>query len=304
VDHRAFLIGLPAPRRRRLSARTNATGARHLCVHGGALALTGTLIARRSRGWPLLLPVHGVLLVFLFTLVHECTHRTPFRWRWPNQLCGRIGGFALVLPFEWFRWFHLAHHRHTNDPVRDPELAVPRPATLRAWRWYVSGGPYWLSQARLVVRLARRRERAGFLPDAARPAAEREARVMLAGYAIAAASLARSPGVLWIWIVPAVIGQPFLRWYLAAEHGDRPHVVDVFVNTRTMSTNAAMRFLAWNMPYHTEHHVFPGVPFHQLPELHRAMRAELIDADEGYVAFTRRRRRERRQRVGRAPSLS
>ena len=27
--------------------------------------------------------------------------------------------------------------------------------------------------------------------------------------------------------------------------------------------------LAWNMPYHQEHHAWPNVPFYLLPELHR-----------------------------------
>jgi len=29
-----------------------------------------------------------------------------------------------------------------------------------------------------------------------------------------------------------------------------------------------MRWLGWQMQYHTAHHAFPGVPFHRLHELH------------------------------------
>jgi fatty acid desaturase len=32
-----------------------------------------------------------------------------------------------------------------------------------------------------------------------------------------------------------------------------------------------MRWLSWQMPYHTAHHAFPGVPFHRLRELHEAI---------------------------------
>ena len=32
--------------------------------------------------------------------------------------------------------------------------------------------------------------------------------------------------------------------------------------------NPVHRFLYWNMNYHTEHHMFPLVPYHQLPRLH------------------------------------
>ena len=33
-------------------------------------------------------------------------------------------------------------------------------------------------------------------------------------------------------------------------------------------------WLGWNMQYHTAHHLFPSVPFHRLPALHRAIVAK------------------------------
>ncbi|WP_246694633.1 fatty acid desaturase, partial [Mesorhizobium sp. M2D.F.Ca.ET.147.01.1.1] len=68
---------------------------------------------------------------------------------------------------------------------------------------------------------------------------------------------------------PALLGQPFLRLYLMAEHGRCPLVANMLENTRTTLTNWFVHKLAWNMPYHAEHHAYPGVPFHQLPEFHR-----------------------------------
>jgi fatty acid desaturase len=64
-------------------------------------------------------------------------------------------------------------------------------------------------------------------------------------------------------------------------------MADMFLNTRTTFTTALVRFLAWNMPYHTEHHVFPQVPFHRLPDLHARMRAHLRVTADGYAAFTK-----------------
>jgi fatty acid desaturase len=52
-------------------------------------------------------------------------------------------------------------------------------------------------------------------------------------------------------------------------------------------TGFPVRFLAWNMPFHTEHHANPAVPFHALPELHRRERAKLRAVAPGYVAFHR-----------------
>jgi fatty acid desaturase len=114
-----------------------------------------------------------------------------------------------------------------------------------------------------------------------------EARAMLGLYGLAALSLLASPVLLWVWVVPALLGQPALRLYLLAEHGDCPRVADMLANTRTTFTTGLVRFLAWNMPYHTEHHVFPSVPFHRLPALHAHLRAHLKVTAPGYAAFTR-----------------
>ncbi|MFN0115736.1 MAG: fatty acid desaturase [Paracoccaceae bacterium] len=287
MNHAEFLRTLPDDARLSLTETSDRAGLAHLAGHVGLLALTGTLIALRVPLWPLLLPIHGTLLVFLFTLEHECTHRTPFRSPRLSDLTGRLCGVLLLLPFEWFRAFHLAHHRWTNIPGKDPELATPKPETPGAWLRHVSGLPFWAAGARLTIRLALGRERAPYLPPRALPRMRREARAILALYALAALSLLATPLILWVWIVPALLGQPLLRLYLLAEHGDCPKVADMFLNTRTTFTNRCVRFLAWNMPYHAEHHVLPAVPFHRLPDLHQRMRTHLKVTAEGYAAFTR-----------------
>jgi fatty acid desaturase len=239
--------------------------------------------------------VQGVLIIALFMLEHEATHRTPFARPWLNDGAGRLAGVLLFLPFEWFRYFHLAHHRWTNIAGRDPELQAEKPATLRAWALHVSGLPYWGSQLRLMAALVRGRAEGDYLPDGAKGRIVAEARWMALSYAVLGSSLLWTPLLLWVWVLPVLLGQPFLRIYLLAEHGDCPEVANMFENTRTTFTTRAVRWLAWNMPYHVEHHVWPAVPFHRLPEVHRLMRDELRVTAEGYAAFTKgyleRRRR-------------
>jgi fatty acid desaturase len=287
TDHRTFLAALPPAVREAMVERSNGPGLRHLGLHLGAILALGGLIAAGVPGWWALLPVQGVLLVFLFTLEHEATHRTPFRSLWLNDWAGRLAGFLLVLPFEWFRAFHLAHHRWTNLPGKDPELAGKPILTRRDWIWHVCGLPYWIAELRLMLALVRGRVSDDFVAEGARGRVVREARVMAAGYFLAALTLLWSPVLLWVWIVPVVLGQPFLRLYLLAEHGDCPTVANMFENTRTTFTNRVMRALAWNMPYHVEHHVWPAVPFHRLPKVHGMMRDELRVTAAGYAAFTR-----------------
>lgn len=287
MDHKAFLSSLPPEVKASLTAPSDRAGLRHLAGHLGLiLGLQALIVAQVPGWWALMLPL-GVALVFLFTLEHECTHRTPFATPALNDWVGRACGLVLILPFEWFRYFHLAHHRWTNLPGQDPELNGPKPETRAAWAWHVSGLPYWAGMARVTLDLARGRGAERYLPAPALPRIRAEARAMLALYALAAASLWLSPLLLWLWLVPVLLGQPFLRLYLLAEHGDCPQVADMFDNTRTTFTTALVRFLAWNMPYHTEHHVFPAVPFHRLPALHAQMRDHLRVTAPGYAAFTR-----------------
>ncbi|MBM3520757.1 MAG: fatty acid desaturase, partial [Alphaproteobacteria bacterium] len=57
------------------------------------------------------------------------------------------------------------------------------------------------------------------------------------------------------------------------QHAGLPEdVLDHRLNCRTVYMNPIMRFIYWNMNYHIEHHMFPLVPYHRLPELHEAMK--------------------------------
>jgi fatty acid desaturase len=287
MDHKAFVAGLSPDVKATLTARSDRAGLVHLAGHLGAIMVCGVLIAAGVPGWWVLLPLQGILVIFLFTLEHEATHKTPFASERLNEWVGHACGFLILLPFGWFRYFHLAHHRWTNIAGRDPELARAKPATRVAWVWHVSGVPYWVSQMRLMGTLVMGRAVGEYLPAGALPRIVIEARVMAAGYALVAGSLLFTPMLFWVWLLPVLLGQPFLRLYLLAEHGDCPQVANMFENTRTTFTTALMRFIAWNMPYHVEHHVYPAVPFHQLPALHGMMKRELLVTAEGYAAFTK-----------------
>lgn len=287
MDHIQFVSSLPTEEKLRLTTLSNTKGLVHLAGHLGLIVILGGLIAAAVPGWPLLLLPQGIALIFLFTLEHECTHRTPFASPALSDRLGKICGFLILLPFEWFRYFHLAHHRWTNIPGHDPELEAAKPETRAAWLLHVSGLPYWWGMVRQTLALARGGGLSPYLPAPALPRIRSEARWMLLAYALVLTSLIFNPILFWVWLLPALIGQPFLRLYLLAEHGDCPTVANMFANTRTTFTTAGVRFLAWNMPYHVEHHVYPAVPFHRLPDLHQMMKDDLQVTADGYAAFTK-----------------
>jgi fatty acid desaturase len=262
-----------------------------LASHVSALLASGLLVAQ-ARGSLWLAPamlLHGILLTFLFAPLHETIHRTAFRRRWLNDATAGLCGLPLMLPPEYFRAFHLAHHRHTQDPARDPELADPKPQSIWAYVRHVSGLPYWRSRLAALVRHARGRVAEPFITPRLRPRIVREARLYLAVYALLLmVSLATgSRAVPIFWLIPALLGQPFLRCYLLAEHTGCPLVANMLENSRTTRSLAPIRRLAWNMPYHAEHHAYPALPFHALPAAHRALKAEIAVQASGYVAVHR-----------------
>ena len=88
-----------------------------------------------------------------------------------------------------------------------------------------------------------------------------------------------------LWVLPQLLCQPFLRAYVLAEHTGCTMDRDGLTNTRTTLTNAAVRLLMWNMPYHAEHHLYPSIPFHRLADAHAAMRDKLGFVQRGYVRW-------------------
>jgi fatty acid desaturase len=287
MDHRDIIASLTPEQRDRLTQKSDAAGLGHLAVHWGLIILLGTLIAMRVPLWWALVLPQGILIVFLFTLLHEAVHRTPFASEWLNDWVARASGFMLVLGADWFRYFHFAHHRYTQDPDNDPELSEPEPETVMQYIVHVSGLPVWWGQVKGMVANALGGGKASYIPPKGEAKVRREAQVILALYAVlGAGSIWLGTDVLlWMWIVPAILGQPFLRLYLLAEHGRCPFVANMLENTRTTATNRVVRRLAWNMPYHAEHHSYPSVPFHKLPEFHDIVENHLKVTEDGYVRF-------------------
>jgi len=229
------------------------------------------------------------MLVFLFTLMHETTHRTPFESIKLNRLAGWFCGFVLFLPAEWFRHFHLAHHRYTHEPGNDPELDSPKPNSPGSYLLYLSGLPVWKSHIGTLFRNAAGNCTDVFVSTGRHRIIALESRLMLAAYVcvFVAAFIFAPQQILLLWLVPLAVGQPFLRAYLLAEHAHCEHVPDMFRNTRTTLTSRLIYRLAWNMPFHAEHHAFPAVPFYRLPELHQLVGSHLKVKQKGFWRFNR-----------------
>ena len=289
LDHKTLIASLTSEQRRALLAQTDRDAIVRFSLHFGGIICLAALIEFGAPFQALLMLMLGILICFLFTLLHETAHRTPFKTDALNIWTGRLCGFLTFLGPEWFRYFHFAHHRYTHNPERDPELQSAKPQTLRQYIVYLSGLPDLRDRVLTLIRNALRKNEDAYVPTRGKAKVMREARLQLVLYAvlIALSVVFQSTLLVQIWLVPYLLGTPFLRAYLLAEHTECSHVPSMLENTRTTLTNRVVRFIAWNMPYHAEHHAYPSVPFHKLPEFHQHTQAHIKHLDDGYLRFNR-----------------
>ncbi len=280
---------LPRAELVRLMIKSDAAGLRRATVHLAAIALVALAVLHsRSSLWqiPFTLLL-AYLIAFIFCAEHECAHQTAFKTRILNQMLGHFAAWLLLLPYEYYRAFHWDHHRFTQDPERDPELAVPLPGTAMGVLWLWSALGIWWQRLRRILRHALLGAvHEPWIPENKRALVIAEARLYLSGYvmALAGSLMLGSSVLLWIWILPMIVGQWFLRPYLLSEHTGCSHSPDLLENTRTTYSNRLVHLFAWNMPYHAEHHAYPSVPFHALPALNRLVDPHLKQTASGYVA--------------------
>lgn len=282
---------IPPQRLRELTERSDLAGAAQCASHFGAIALTGYGL---WIGWGTLYAValfvlHGMLINYLFAAQHECNHYTAFKTRWVNDVVNRITGFLVLYPRSYERWYHFEHHRHTQDWQRDPELMGREPYRLWDYLLYLTGPSYWYSLVRRLLLNAAGRDPGVYFTDAQRRHIRLEARWHLAGYAtVAGASLALDSALaLQLWLAPMLCTKMLHQVQNITEHTGITHEADTVHNTRTIRTWAVLRWMAWNMQFHTAHHTYPAVPFHKLPQLHRELVTRLgYDPPQtGYLAF-------------------
>lgn len=263
---------LPAEEFKRLSKRSDSRGLAQLTGHLVLLLMAGVSM-HYSQGSLWFVPaqlVYGVILTFLFAPLHETIHYTAFKTRWLNNLVAAPIGFLLLIPFQYFRAFHYGHHRHTQNPQLDPELIDKKPSTFSEYWIHVSGLPFWWANAKNIYRHSCGQVSAPFIESRKYQAIITEARFHLFGYAfLLVMSLVLSSDALWwYWMLPALLGQPLLRLFLLAEHSGCDRSDNMLENSRTTYSTPMVNFLAWNMPYHAEHHYLASIPFHALPALH------------------------------------
>ncbi len=273
-----------------LMARSDAPALLHFMLWYIVLLSTGFLIfLTQNHIWLFVLAMflHGIVMVHHFALQHECTHYTPFKTRWLNDVFGNYCGFVIMLPHRHFRYEHCDHHTYTQLKGHDPEM-IELPASLWGYLYYISSIPYWKTKFKELFRhifgqLSEDEKR--FIPKSEYQTIFWEARLMALGYLsiFTICVLNNWSAPLYYWIIPVILGEPVMRAIRLTEHVGRPPTKDMKENTRTSLVSKPWQFLSWNMNYHAEHHYASSVPFYALPKLHKKLNGYIHVERRGYL---------------------
>jgi fatty acid desaturase len=300
-----FHDSVPPELLRDLSQHRNGPGLIRLTLQVAVAVASGALLVLASEPWTFALGLGlqaGVQLTFFATL-HECVHRTAFRARWLNHLGAWLAAPCQLMAPPLMRVFHFEHHRHTHDLERDPELAglefmAAWPRGL-VWLGTVTGLPVLF--ARVAMTLVSAVGAPRVLASRLLPYVRANRRwgvvggsLLLVGVhaAFVAAALHLEPRLLRLYL-GVVLAHAFLAVYITCEHRGLPTEGTILERTRSFDPGLLGKWCMWNMPYHAEHHAYPAVPFHALPELHTALKPQLVHPAGGVIGL--------HLRSGRAP---
>ena len=248
--------------------------------------------------------VHGTMGPFMGLIaVHELMHRTVFKSKRLNAFFERLYSFISWSAYLWYQGSHPPHHGATCHDAHDGEVPLALLAQARIERkknWFrllVFNPTATWQKLKLVWRHANGRIQGRWynhvLPETD-PVVRRQhrnwARILLIGHALFAAIFVVTGH--WFLIVVFTFGTFYCGWLgflcgIPQHFGLNPNVPDFRYNTRTFTCSWLPAFYYWNMQYHLEHHMFPAVPFYNLPKLRAAIAQDLPAATHGLLATWR-----------------
>lgn len=268
-------------RMKELMKRSDMPALRDTAIWLGLMIATGAAgVALWGTGWAVpVFIVYGVLYASASdSRWHECGHGTAFRTRWMNDVVYEIASFFMMRNSVVWRWSHARHHTDTIIVGRDPEISGMRPPQLIIIGLNLFGLVGTPQSFAAIARNALGRlspDEADYVPESETPKAFRVARIHMAIYGATALACIATGSILPAMLIglPRFYGIWLLLVMGLPQHlGLAEDVLDHRLNSRTVHMNQVLRFIYWNMNYHMEHHMYPMVPYHRLPELHEAVK--------------------------------
>jgi fatty acid desaturase len=212
-------------------------------------------------------------------LFHDFGHHHGFRNRRLNDAAGHFAGLLIGGSLTRWRHDHNAHHAHTNETGRDPDIEGPvvhtRAAAAKARgikRFLARTQHLWLMPVSSVALMAiiRSKDVAFVLRRKSYRARPIERAILAVHYAayfgIVFATLPFWPAVLFVVVHQVLFGSGFAIAFLVnhtgrpidAKHSD-PILRQVLV-TRNVREHPVADYLLGPLAAHIEHHAFPTMP--------------------------------------------
>lgn len=274
---------LPRGKLHELLVRSDGPASRDTLIWFALITIAGLSTYALKGSWWFILPYAVYAVLYASTSDsrwHESGHGTAFKTDWMNDALYEIASFMVMRESTVWRWSHNRHHSDTIIVGRDPEIAVPVPPNIPA----IIGSFFNLRVypkyfQRIVLHCGGRMtsEEMTFVPESEFPKIYWRARIYAAIY-LTVFCISIGSGSLYPLLfvgLPNLFGTWLLVIYGLTQHaGLAQNVLDHRLNCRTVYMNSVHRFLYWNMNYHVEHHMFPLVPYHALPRLHEAVKAD------------------------------
>lgn len=292
ADAKWYAPYIPKEQMRALLERHDGPAVRDTLIWFGLLLFFGLAgIALWGSGW-------AIIPFFIYAVLyaspsdsrwHESGHGTAFKMDWMNNALYEVASFMEMREAVPWRWSHARHHSDTLIVGRDAEIIYMRPISiagtiLRFLRVRAILQYFWDVLQHAIGRMTPA-ERT-YIPASEFGKVFWRARLYFLIYlaVIALAISMRSMLPLLFIGLPNVYGSWLLTIYAATQHaGLAENVLDHRLNTRTVYMNWLNRYLYWNMNYHIEHHMFPMVPYYNLPKLHELIKADMPPPYNGLV---------------------
>ena len=248
----------------------------------------------------MLVLINGVLISFLgwAGAGHEYFHGTAFKNKKINRILFRVFSTLTWNNWGWFEVSHQLHHKYTMHTL-DPEAPDRRGKGITPFRlfWLITiDVPFLLRRGRILLLNI-----FGIVPgmsvelrDFFRAKPQFISKVRLGASSVWLYQLL-TVCLLWQFIpLLAILNalSPFTFTFINKiveinQHlRMKYHAQDFRQNSRTIRFSRVLEFLYSNMNFHSEHHMFPGVPYYRLPSLNAYLVAHGIveKPEKGFVA--------------------
>ncbi|MEM9138403.1 MAG: fatty acid desaturase [Pseudomonadota bacterium] len=274
-----------------LAVRSDRPGIIYLVKWGLLLLTTGALVVATHGTWWMwpAMALYGVILcVPSYSASHETAHGTAFKTRWLNEAVLYATSFIYMEEPLHRRYTHTNHHMYTWHVGKDSQMPFDTPMGLGGWLTEITGLGLARFHTLVLLQLAAGRYTDMMrtcCPETALPKMTRNARVMLVLYGtVLAAPLFGFWWPIWLFLVPRILGAPVMLLFTLIQHVElQENSPSILESTRSFATGPVARFLYMNMNNHVEHHLYPQVPFHALPDLADAVADQVPRPDPGFL---------------------